>query len=71
MSDRESFEVWWQSDGKFCRSGGGDYEKTFAYSAWQASRKQALEEVFKWMEKRNETHQYMNECVKLMKKDLK
>lgn len=32
------FEAWWESDGRYCRAGGGDYEKTFAWRAWQASR---------------------------------
>lgn len=32
-----AFEAWWQAHGQFCRAGGGDYEKTFAYSAWLAS----------------------------------
>lgn len=31
------FEAWWESHGQFCRSGGGDYEKTFAYRAWEAA----------------------------------
>lgn len=34
-----SFEDWWEKHGQFCRSGGGDYEKTFAYRAWEASQK--------------------------------
>lgn len=33
------FEAWWQEHGQFCRAGGGDYEKTFAYRAWQAARR--------------------------------
>lgn len=33
----EEFEAWWESEGQFCRSGGGDYEKSFALAAWQAS----------------------------------
>ena len=32
-----AFEAWWQAHGQFCRAGGGDYEKTFAYRAWVAS----------------------------------
>lgn len=42
---RAAFEAWWESDGQFCRAGGGAYEKTFAFNAWQASRKAALEEA--------------------------
>lgn len=38
MSDKtREFEAWWESDGKYCRAGGGDYERTFAYEAWQAA----------------------------------
>jgi hypothetical protein len=29
------FEVWWQAEGQFCRAGGGDYEKSFAYRAFE------------------------------------
>ena len=32
-----AFEAWWKREGQFLRSGGGDYEKTFAYHAWLAS----------------------------------
>lgn len=35
------FETWWEQHGQFCRAGGGDYEKTFAYRAWQAAREQS------------------------------
>lgn len=37
---REQFEAWWATEGQFVRSGGGDYEKCFAFAAWerQASR---------------------------------
>lgn len=29
------FMTWWEEEGKFCRSGGGDYERTFAFQAWR------------------------------------
>lgn len=32
------FEAWWSEHGQFCRAGGGDYEKTFAFRAWNAAR---------------------------------
>lgn len=32
-----AFEVWWQRHGQFCRAGGGEYEKTFAWRAWEAA----------------------------------
>lgn len=38
---REQFEAWWEREGQFCRAGGGNYEKTFAFQAWKASRAQA------------------------------
>ncbi|WP_157497447.1 hypothetical protein [Diaphorobacter sp. J5-51] len=31
------FEAWWNQHGQFCRAGGGDYEKTFAFRAWEAA----------------------------------
>lgn len=33
------FEDWWNKQGQFCRAGGGEYEKTFAYRAWEAATK--------------------------------
>lgn len=29
------FAEWWEEDGQYCRSGGGDYERTFAFQAWR------------------------------------
>jgi hypothetical protein len=31
------FEAWWTAHGQFCRAGGGDYEKTFAFRAYEAA----------------------------------
>ena len=31
----DRFEAWWEAHGQFCRAGGGDYEKTFAYRAFE------------------------------------
>ena len=39
--ERAAFEAWWEREGQFCRAGGGDYEKTFAFSAWNARATQA------------------------------
>ena len=39
----EDFEKWWESDGQYCRSGGGSYEKTFAYRAYEAAIARANE----------------------------
>jgi len=41
----ESFETWWDSHGQFCRSGGGEYEKVFAYAAWEYIRDQEAVKV--------------------------
>lgn len=41
--DESRFESWWESRGCLCRSGGGDYEKTFAYRAWERALAQAAE----------------------------
>lgn len=32
-----ALEAWWESDGQYCRAGGGSYEKTFAYRAYEAA----------------------------------
>lgn len=32
-----AFEAWWESDGQYCRAGGGSYEKTFAYRGYEAA----------------------------------
>lgn len=39
MDQIELFEQWWESEGQYCMSGGGSYEKPFAYNAWMASRR--------------------------------
>ena len=31
----EEFMAWWESEGQYARSGGGDYERTFAFQAWR------------------------------------
>lgn len=36
-----AFEKWWDDHGKFCRAGGGDYERTFAYRAYEAAMEAA------------------------------
>jgi hypothetical protein len=33
----QPFEDWWGREGQFVRSGGGDYEKSFAWAAWLAA----------------------------------
>lgn len=35
------FEGWWEAHGQYVRAGGGQYESTFAYRAWEAALKQA------------------------------
>ena len=31
-----NFETWWEQEGQYARAGGGEYEKTFAFRAWEA-----------------------------------
>lgn len=45
MTD-EKFESWWDSEGQFGRAGGSDYEKTFAYNAWEARGRSEEEKTF-------------------------
>lgn len=33
----ESFNQWWEAHGQYLRAGGGQYEKTFGYHAWEAA----------------------------------
>lgn len=33
----ERFESWWEAHGQYCRAGGGEYEKTFAFRAWESA----------------------------------
>ena len=44
-----TFEEWWDKHGQFCRAGGGEYEMTFAFRAWNAAtnveRSACLEDV--------------------------
>jgi len=37
-AELERFEAWWQTHGQYCRAGGGEYEKTFAFRAWEAAQ---------------------------------
>jgi hypothetical protein len=39
--DDALFEQWWEDHGQFCRAGGGEYEKTFAYRAWENALRRA------------------------------
>jgi hypothetical protein len=43
----ERFESWWEAHGQYCRAGGGDYEKTFAYRAWEAATAEENEACMK------------------------
>lgn len=36
-AQEQPFEDWWEREGQFARSGGGQYEKTFAWNAWCAA----------------------------------
>jgi len=35
------FTKWWEREGQFGRAGGGQYERTFAYNAWMASKRKS------------------------------
>lgn len=58
QKDEREFKEWWSRHGQFYRAGGGDYEKTFAYHAWErqadrynfvADRRAAIEQrLFVW-----------------------
>jgi len=39
----EGFEAWWEAHGQYCRAGGGEYEKTFAFRAWEAAEQRREE----------------------------
>ena len=76
-SSRTAFEAWAKSDAggnQSCALIGTHATKRIYVSwktrdqleAWQAAMNAAIQ----WMTKRSETHQYMRECVKLMKKEL-
>lgn len=32
---QDEFQVWWEEEGQYVRSGGGAYERTFAFQAWR------------------------------------
>lgn len=38
----EEFERWWETHGQYCRAGGGDYEKSFAWAAFEYLKAQSL-----------------------------
>lgn len=44
-AQEQPFEDWWEREGQLARSGGGQYEKTFAWNAWCAAREQQAGEA--------------------------
>jgi hypothetical protein len=44
MTTTEAFETWWAEQGQFCRAGGGDYEKTFAFRAFEFATERAAKQ---------------------------
>jgi hypothetical protein len=50
----DQFEAWWENHGQLCRAGGGDYEKTFAFRAYEAALTtppaQPAQEPSSWVE---------------------
>lgn len=67
----DAFEAWWQAEGQYGRSGGGDYEKTFAFNAWQASRKAALSESIAELEGMKCNSATASSAVKLCIEEIK
>ena len=55
---REALEAWWIATGQFLRAGGGDYEKTFAFHAWQAAQADAYERAAKLCRKIADNPEY-------------
>jgi hypothetical protein len=47
MEIPEKFTKWWSEHGQFVRAGGGQYEISFAFAAWNASRLETLEDAAK------------------------
>lgn len=51
MTDHPEFDKWWSEEGEFIRAGGGQYEISFAFGAWNAARERAIEECAKVVDK--------------------
>jgi hypothetical protein len=71
-AELERFEAWWAKHGQFCRAGGGGYEKTFAFRAWEAATKEEREVCAKVCEGllRDGEYQFNNavqDCVDLIR----
>lgn len=57
----DEFMLWWEKTGCLTRSGGGDYERTFAFEAWrtQATRITELEAQLADAKKDAERYQWL------------
>lgn len=44
-AQEEPFEKWWEEQGQYGRTGGVEYEKTFAWNAWCAALSQPMPEA--------------------------
>lgn len=41
----DKFQTWWGYHGQYCRAGGGEYEESFAWAAWQAAQSSQAAEI--------------------------
>lgn len=57
MNVPPEFTRWWDEHGRFVRAGGGQYEISFAFAAWQASRSIALEDAAKVCDEKQEWYE--------------
>lgn len=69
MSD---FEYWWETEGQYNRAGGSDYEKTFAWEAWnhqQEKINKALKLIKDWEDQtyRDDLEQLLGEIEDILK----
>ena len=59
MSD---FDSWWENEGQYNRAGGSNYEKTFAWEAWNHKDKEVkelqskIERVLEYLEGESADH---------------
>lgn len=41
----DKFQTWWGYHGQYCRAGGGEYEESFAWVAWQDAQSSQAAEI--------------------------
>jgi hypothetical protein len=60
--DKQEFEEWWDKHGQFCRAGGGDYEKTFAFHAWERHADKFNSEMERTVATLNQAKEALESC---------